>query len=100
MPKAADMQEPISQRFDEWWALWSAGRGTNHKTQAAHAWMSVACVRIEAQIFDCTRSYLESRSPGDGGYNPENFLFDQAKDQFAARWPKAKPKEENRWHRA
>jgi hypothetical protein len=87
MPRAADLSGANSQRFEEWWTLWSSSRGSNHRTQAAGAWMSVALMSNEQQLFECTRSYVESRSPGDGGYNPENFLFDQARDGFAARWP-------------
>lgn len=94
MPRAVtamDHSTAISARWEEWWLLWSSSRGTNHRTQAAGAWMSVAYEPIGEQIFDCTRSYLESRLPGDtGGYNPENFLFDQARDSFAARWPKVR----------
>ncbi len=79
-----------SQRFAEWWALWSASRGTNHENAAAQAWLSTVTDANADELFECTRSYLASRT-GLSGYNPENFIFDQFRDLFRARWPPANP---------
>lgn len=83
-----DLSGSESNRFPEWWQLWSATRGTPYRDQAARAWLSVVTVAIEQQAIDCTRSYLESGKCDDNhGYNPQNFLAQFAADQFAARWP-------------
>ena len=77
------------QRFEEWWGLWSGFMGTNHHGAACTAWLSVVTPEVEEELFECTRSYRDSRR-GAGGYNPENFLFDQSRDKFKARWPPAR----------
>ena len=61
--------------------------GSNHKPQALLMYASVVPVDLEQACFECTASYLASRGDRNGGYNPENFLRDQAKDLFTARWP-------------
>lgn len=74
-------------RFPRWWGVWSAVRGTNHPGQAAQAWLSIDGDKFGEAVFDCTQSYLASLENPANGYNPENFLFDQAKDHFRARFP-------------
>ncbi|MEI9975081.1 MAG: hypothetical protein WDO73_25325 [Ignavibacteriota bacterium] len=87
-PVAIDDAPRISNRFDEWWGIWSASRGTANRIQASHAWISVARVDWEVDIFACTSSYLASSLVVDGGgFYPQNFLFQQAQDAFRARWP-------------
>ncbi len=41
----------------------------------------------ELDCFECTASYLQSLDNPSRGYHPENFLTEQAKDKFQARWP-------------
>ncbi len=81
-----------SQRFEEWWNLWSSTRGTNHRLPAMHAFGSVVTQELEADCFECTIGYVAAFNDPTKGYNPENFLFEQAKDQFKARWPRASPR--------
>jgi uncharacterized protein YdaU (DUF1376 family) len=92
-PEVVLSQSESSPKFDEWWKIWAASRGTNHKQNACQAWVSVVTVSLADACFECTRSYLASRKPADGGYNPENFLFDQAREGFQARWPAIPGKE-------
>lgn len=73
--------------FDGWWALWSKTRGTNHLQQALQAWMSVVTEANVKELSACTQSYLFSLNDPSVGYHPENFLFEQAKQGFTARWP-------------
>lgn len=90
-PLARGNNGQTSQRFEEWWALWSERRGTNHRPQACQAYLSVVTVTLEADCLDCTRSYVAGPGARDpiSGYNPDTFLFEQAKDGFKARWPAA-----------
>jgi hypothetical protein len=74
-------------RFPEWWKVWSEVRGTNHHTQAYSAWVSVVQPDLVDAVFECVKSYLASLENPNKGYNPENFLLEQAKDRFSARWP-------------
>jgi len=73
--------------FERWWAGWSQIRGTNHRPQAFEAWL--VCVKQAhlPDVFDCTASYLDSLESPAKGFNPENFLRDQARSNFRARWP-------------
>jgi hypothetical protein len=87
---SSEEEKEVSPKFESWWSGWSSIRGTNHKSQAAHAWLSVATVDNESSIADCTASYLASLDSPAKGYNPENFLFEQARDGFSARWPPRK----------
>jgi hypothetical protein len=87
-------------RFPEWWGIWTPVMGTNHFTQALRTYAAIVTAELEAPCFECTRSYLGSRGDRNGGYNPENFLRDQAKDRFAARFPAwKKPVDKNRRRR-
>ena len=87
---ASDLNGHTSQKFPDWWDLWSKVRGTYNKTQACQAYISVVSTELETQCFECTSSYLASLESPNRGYNPENFLFTQAKDGFEARWPERK----------
>ena len=86
-----------STRFVDWWKLWSDVRGTNHHLKAKEAFPRLVPVELEAACFECTASYLRSLNDPARGYHPENFLAEQAKERFAARWPasnnRAAPKE-------
>ena len=75
-----------SQRFEEWWALWSRMRGTNHQIQAAQQWVSTVTTDNEDALFACTKSYLASVD-GPKGYNPEKFISEQSIDGYQARFP-------------
>lgn len=76
-----------SPRFEEWWAIWSAIRGTARHKPAEHAWVSVVTTRNFEDCMECTRSYLASLDQPNKGFNPDTFLFEQAKENFAPRWP-------------
>jgi len=80
-------QEAPSEKFEEWWKLWSAVRGTNHRINAEGVYIRTVTVAAEAACFECTVSYLNSLDNPAKGYNPENFLIEQARDGFGARWP-------------
>jgi hypothetical protein len=80
-----------SSRFAEWWELWSSVRGTNHRLKAEQAYRRTVTAIMEVDCFQCTASYLESLDNPAKGYNPENFLKEQARDKFQARWPSRKP---------
>lgn len=73
--------------FERWWGGWSAVRGTNHRKQAFTAWLTCVKPNHLPDVFLCTASYLGSLENPAKGYNPENFLTDQAADSFKARWP-------------
>ncbi len=74
-------------RFPDWWAVWSGTRGTNHKHQAFEAWRRAVPPDLEEAAIECAASYLASLDNPAKGYNPENFLIEQARDHFTARWP-------------
>ncbi len=78
---------PPSLNFDGWWSSWSAVRGTNHRMQAQNAYFRLVTAENDAACLECTRSYLRSLENPGKGYNPENFLEQQALDMFGARWP-------------
>ena len=88
-----------SARFADWWELWSAVKGTNHRMKAEEAFPRLVTVELESACFECTASYLRSLSDPTRGYHPENFLSEQAKERFEARWPAstngAKPPKES-----
>ncbi len=78
---------PPSLNFDQWWNLWNGVRGSNHRPQAEHAYFRLVTAANETSCMVCTQSYLSSLENPGKGYNPENFLEEQARDKFSARWP-------------
>ena len=95
LPDPIDLTQPsrgATRMFIEWWAVWSPIRGTNHKEFALNAFAAEVTSQNFSDLMECTRSYLAG--PGgdpSGGYNPENFIRDQAIDGYQARWPPKKP---------
>lgn len=86
-------QAQPSEKFEEWWALWSSVKGTNHRFNAEQVYPREVTSETERDCFECTRSYLDSLDNPAKGYNPENFLMDQRRDMFKGRWPpRASPK--------
>ncbi len=77
-----------SPRFADWWQLWSSVKGTNHRNKAEDAYREVPQV-AELDCFECTVSYLQSLDNPAKGYHPENFLAEQGKEKFKARWPQS-----------
>lgn len=77
----------LARHFDDWWMLWVATRGSNHKTLAEKAFNRLVDKTNLLACIECTASYLQSLSDPARGYNPENFLEEQARDLFTARWP-------------
>lgn len=75
-----------SGRFEDWWAIWSRTRTTNHRMSAEQVYVRCVTTASEIACFECTASYCAGIEPSKG-YNPENFLLEQAKDLFQARWP-------------
>jgi hypothetical protein len=86
-PAAVEVSLVPTGRFPEWWGMWTPVMGTNHQPQALRSYAKFVTSDLEQVCFECTRSYLASRGDRNGGYNPENFLRDQARDGFVARWP-------------
>ncbi len=76
-----------SSRFPEWWEIWARVRGTNHRHHAEQVYPREVPTSLEGACVDCTVSYLQSLSDPSRGYNPENFLIEQGRDKFTARWP-------------
>lgn len=70
--------------FDGWWKLWSDVKGTAYEDAAIRAWMSL-CPPLD--VIPCTQSYLDSLDNASRGFRPDNFLFEQAKTGYRARWP-------------
>jgi hypothetical protein len=67
--------------------MWSAVKGTNHQGNAEQVYPRTVTTDTEADCMACTQSYLNSLDNPAKGFNPENFLIDQARDKFKARWP-------------
>lgn len=83
-------------RFGEFWEIWSV-RGTANQEQALRAWLSVVTGENENDAIECARSYVAVFDDPAHGFNPENFLFVQARGNFAARWPsKVRPSHSDR----
>lgn len=78
-----------SPGFVEWWKIWADVRGTNHRMQAERKFFERVTVRNFSQCLQCTESYLAGPGSNGSGYNPENFLEEQFRDDFQARWPAA-----------
>jgi hypothetical protein len=78
--------DSVLKHWPPWWALWSETKGTHHKKPARDAFGSVVTENNREDCFLCTASYVGSVDPASG-YNPHTFLYEQAKDNFEARWP-------------
>jgi len=78
--------------FPDWWEMWSKVRGTHHSREALQAWMSVVPMALEGAALECTASYLASLDNPAKGFNPDTFLFAQAKENFESRWPAFAPR--------
>lgn len=85
-------KKEVSNFFNEWWDVWSAVRGTAKKIQAVQAWQSVVFDGSGEAAIECTASYLASLDNPAKGFNPDTFIFEQAKDGFQARWPAFSPR--------
>ena len=84
-PANGNLDAPL-QRFESWWEIWKKGRGTNHRMAAEGMFVRVVPAELQVDCLACTASYLQSLN-GTSGFNPENFLNEQAREKFAARWP-------------
>ena len=59
-----------------------------HMNQAAQAYVSVVTGDNEPQVFACLERYLDSDEVARGVVqNPEKWLFEQAADGWAGKWP-------------
>jgi hypothetical protein len=78
-----------SQRFEEWFdGVWVPVRGNAYRDAAARAYLSTVSIDLETDAFECTRTYVEGPgSDPNHGFRPDNFLFEMARDNFAARFP-------------
>ena len=90
--KEPEKEKPPSGRFEEWWALWSSIKGTNRRYNAEQVYIREVMTALEEDCFECTRSYLQSLDDPTKGYHPHNFLIEQRKDLYKARWPERPPK--------
>ena len=88
----AKPQSMPSSLFLTWWKVWADARGTNHRMQAEAKFFDRVTPGNEGACFECTISYLGGPGANPAkGYNPENFLEEQSRDGFAARWPVSVP---------
>lgn len=85
--ESVKVKKVVSLVFNEWWDVWSSVRGTARKIQAVQAWQSVVFDGSGESAIECTASYLASLDNPAKGFHPDNFIFEQAKDNFQARWP-------------
>jgi hypothetical protein len=87
-PNADDLNGQTSQRFEDWFAIWSGVRGNAYRAQACSQFLSVVMLARESDALDCVSSYVAG--PGadpSHGYRPDNFLREMAADSFRTRWP-------------
>lgn len=79
---------PADRFFDLWWKLWSDTKGTHHMQQASTAYgIHVTNGHLHEQLMECTATYLASLDSPNKGFNPENFIMDQSRQGFTARFP-------------
>jgi hypothetical protein len=76
-----------SPDFEKWWELWSSVRGTARMKPAQDIWPTVVTADKFETCMECTRSYLASLESPNKGFHPDNFLAEQAKENFEPRWP-------------
>lgn len=96
MPRAADMTNPPSDRFDEAWRLWPL---KVERDAAAQAWLSVVDATVEERVLACMQRFLNS-GQAKRGVIPKfaNWLFQQHRDGWAGEWPEAPtPQAESPW---
>lgn len=76
-------------RWEEFKQRWITGTGSSvHVQDAARAWLSVVTPEIEAKVFVCLESYLGSKQVHEHVLmHPENWIFDQARNQWESKWP-------------
>jgi hypothetical protein len=85
-PCASDLTGQTSERFEEFWNRYPRKQ---HRDAACHAWISVVTVDTEAAVESCLMRYLESDEVARGVcQNPENWLMEQHRDNWAGEWPK------------
>jgi len=92
-PRAADLTQPVSTRFDEFWERWPRKTG---RDAAASAWCSYVTKENEQKVFACLERFLRSGdvargaipnagpAPGKAGW-----LADCFRDQWECNWPAA-----------
>jgi hypothetical protein len=87
-PSADDLNGQTSQKFDDWFAIWSGTRGNAYRAQACSQYLSVVLLTRESDAMECARSYVAGPGADPGhGYRPDNFLREMAGDSFKTRWP-------------
>lgn len=92
-PTASETTKPPSQHFEEWWTRWVEITGLNqHKDEAARAWVSVVKAADEEQVSQCLERYAASdRVARQVIQNPENWIFEQARNRWQGGWPRKRP---------
>lgn len=84
-PKVADLGDPVSQRFTEFWNLYPRKQG---KENACRLWVSFVTASNESAVFECLRRYLASDEVSRGIIsNPDNWLNSQHRDGWGGEWP-------------
>ena len=85
MPKAADLDGPTGQRFNEIWQRWPR---KEHLRRASQDWISFVTVANESAVMACAERYLASGDVSRGAVmNLYNWLEQQHRDGWAGEWP-------------
>jgi hypothetical protein len=88
MPRAADLDGPVSNRFDEVWNRWPR---KEQRDRALRDWLSFVSLANEAEVLSCVDRYLGSDEVRRGVVKQLfNFLEQQHRDGWAGDWPPAR----------
>lgn len=85
----AKAPEPaISGRFREFATEWQRGTGSTLGLVAAeNSWCAYITAEMEAGVFDCLASYLDSRQVSEGAvHNASNWIAEQHREKWRNRW--------------
>lgn len=84
---ASDLNELVSQRFDEFWAIYPLKVS---KDQACVQFVSVVTTENESDVFACLARYLASDQVSRSVVSKPHFwLRDQCRDKWKSEWPAA-----------
>lgn len=86
-PTAADLTEPVSTRFEEFWAQYPRKQ---RRDFACREWLSIVTSATEGAVFACLARYLASDEVTRGIVaNPDKWLYEQHRNGWAGDWPRA-----------
>jgi hypothetical protein len=88
MPHAADLDGPVSQRFEELWQKWPR---RVQRDRAARNWVSYVTAANEHEMFACADRYFASDEVSRGVVmDLHNWLERQYRGGWADEWPPAR----------